>query len=91
LQEELCARIPEADKKSLRIALGLENDEAMTRMQTKTQEGSVIFFFQEDENEDPFAPKSRNIFKERWDDLMGSIYSWYYSISGAKAPQQPAD
>jgi hypothetical protein len=45
LQEELCARIPEADKKSLRIALGLEKDEAITRMQTKKQSGRVIYVF----------------------------------------------
>ena len=27
LQEELCTRIPESEKKNLRIALGLERDE----------------------------------------------------------------
>jgi len=48
-------------------------------------------FLQEDEDVDPFAPKNRSIIKERWDDFIGSIYSWYYSISGAKAPQQTTD
>ena len=32
LQEELCARIPESEKKNLRVALGLEHDEVTAHM-----------------------------------------------------------
>jgi hypothetical protein len=34
LQEELCARIPEAEKRALRIALGLEHEEVILRMKS---------------------------------------------------------
>ena len=81
LQEELCARIPESEKRNLRIALGLEHDEVTLHMQKKRE--SVLNLWQEEDLEDPFAPKNRNILKEYWDEFMGSIYSWYYSIGGA--------
>jgi hypothetical protein len=42
---------------------------------------------QEDEEVDPFAPKNRNVLKEQWDEFMGTIYSWYYSVSGTKPAQ----
>jgi hypothetical protein len=45
---------------------------------------------QEDGDVDPFAPKSRNVLKEQWDEFMGAIYSWYYSASGA-TPAQTAN
>ena len=35
LQEELCARIPEAEKKALRVALGLEQDEVISRLRNE--------------------------------------------------------
>jgi hypothetical protein len=35
LQEELCARIPEAEKRTLRVALGLEQDEVISRLQNE--------------------------------------------------------
>ena len=81
LQEELCARIPESEKKNLRIALGLEHEEVTLYMQEK--KNSVLNPRQEEDLDDPFAPKNRNVLKEYWDEFLGSIYSWYYSIGGA--------
>ena len=40
LQEELCARIPESEKKNLRIALGLEHEEVTPYMQKKEKQCS---------------------------------------------------
>jgi hypothetical protein len=44
--------------------------------------GASYYVRQEEDFDDPFAPKNRNVLKEYWDEFMGSIYSWYYSISG---------
>jgi hypothetical protein len=79
LQEELCARIPEAEKKNLRVALGLEHNEVMLLVTIGHWLRTNDEVLQEDEaQDDPGAPSTRNMLKENWDEFMGAIYSWYY-------------
>ena len=77
LQEDLCLRIPESEKKNLRIALGLERDEVSGITYTSKQklEKSNKAYLQEEEDADPFAVRERNVFKEYWDDFVGWLYS----------------
>ncbi len=54
----------------------------------KTKTDFLTNALQNDEVDDPFAPKSRNVVKEAWDEFMGRIYSWYYSVSST-TPARP--
>ena len=57
LQEELCSRIPESEKKNLRIALGLEQDEVVQALEKLNIEIHVTILLSGGRARGPFCAK----------------------------------